>query len=191
VAVPAPGAVAPRPAECAGTSRMPRQVVEILISDWEIECCAPAPVLGATSSWRLEFIARPGPLSREDLWTVSHHDDGQVLLDRAGVEAAWNHHAAPAPSPGIHPLCGHLLGTVHGIVPETLTPVSGRVQRIRIVSEEFTWQPGAEGRALDRVPATTGLRDVRASPRWFHHGPIGPGIVDVGVLIDLALARRS
>lgn len=166
---------------------MPQQVIEIMIDDWEIECCAPPPEVGAEASWTLGFLAGPDELAHEATWTVRRHEDGTVTVERGTVRAAWSAEATPPP-PGEHPLLGHLSGTVHGggFVPETLAPVAGRVRRVRVVSREVAWDPDEE-RMLRDVPGTTVLRDVRQSPRWFRAGPSGPGRHDVGVLIDLAV----
>ncbi len=168
---------------------MPRQVIAIMISDWEIECCAPPPVIGAESTWRLEFTAAADELAHDDTWTVAHDHRGTAFLERDGIHAVWNDHLTPPPPPGIHTLRGLLHGTVHGTVPDTLTAVTGRVQRIRLVSHEIEWDPDGE-RTLRYGPGTRALRDVRESPRWFHEGPVGPGRQDTGILIDLAVPTR-
>jgi hypothetical protein len=168
---------------------MRRQVIAIMISDWEIECCAPPPVLGAESTWRLEFVAADDELAHDDIWTVTHVN-GTAFLERNGIHAVWNDYTAPTPPPGIRTLRGLLHGTVHGgIVPASLTPVIGRVQRVRLVSHELGWDPD-EQRTLRYVPETRILHDVRESPRWFHEGPVGPGRQNTGVLIDLAVPTR-
>jgi hypothetical protein len=165
---------------------MPRTVVEIMISAWEIECCAPPPVIGAESSWQLEFIAAADDRAREDIWTVTHHDDRSVLLDRDGFEAAWNRPAAAPPPPGIHTLRGYLNGTAHATVPRIVTAVTGRVQRVRVVSRQLERDP-QQKQSSRRVPGTLATRDVRESPSVFDSDPTDPRRDDIGVLIDLAL----
>ena len=169
---------------------MPRTIVEIMISAWEIECCVPPPVIGARTSWQLEFIAATDARAREHIWTVTHYDDHTVLLDRDGFEAAWNRHAAAPPPPGIHTLRGYLSGTAHGTVPRIVTPVTGRVQRVRIVSQELERDP-EQRLSLRRVPGTLATRDVRESTSSFDRDPTDPRRGDIGVLIDLALAGTA
>jgi hypothetical protein len=160
-------------------------VIEITVADWEIECCAPPPVVGGTTSWCLGF--RPDDLAPEDVWTVTHVDRA-VLLERDGIVAAWAVADATPPPPGIHRLRGRLTGTRHGgLLPEDLPEVTGRVERIRLVSYEYVADP-AEPRALTYVAESRALRDVRESPRWFNPGqPIGPGRMDTGLLLDVAV----
>ena len=169
---------------------LPDQVVEILIADWEIECCAPPPVVGAVATWSLEFVNASDELAHEAVWTVTRRPDGAVLLDRGGIHAAWNTSVAPPPRAGIHTLRGRLHGTVHGSVrstiPDSLPPVSGRVQRIRIVSHELvgdhTGQPSPRHTGVTRT-----LREVHESPRWFNPATTGPGPLNTGVLVDMAV----
>ena len=166
---------------------MPRTTVEIMIADWELECCAPPPVLGGHTQWKLEFIPTTEAPARDHLWTATHRPDGAVILDRDGIEAVWNAFDTPAPPAGIHTLHGYLAGTVHGgIVPDDLPPVSGHVQRIRMASYAYAPDP-VEARTFRTVPGSLELRDVRECPRWFSHDLPGPGRRDTGVLIELAL----
>lgn len=169
---------------------LPDQVVEILVADWEIECCAPPPVIGAVATWSLEFVSATDELAREDIWTVTHRDDGAVLLDRVGIHAAWNTSVAPPPRAGTHMLRGRLHGTVHGSVrgaiPDGLPPVSGRVQRIRIVSHQFVGDHSGHP-SPHHTSAARALREVRECPRWFNRETTAPGWVDTGVLIDMAV----
>lgn len=174
---------------------MRRHVIAVMISDWEIECCAPPPVLGAESTWRLEFLAdndetADNETGDQDIWTVTHDPRGTVFLERNDIHAMWNNYTTPPPPPGIHTLRGLLHGTAHGgTVPDSLAPVTGRVQRVRLVSCEFEWVPGEE-RALRSRPGTRTLHEVRESPRGFNEGPIGAGRQNTGVLIDLAVPAR-
>jgi hypothetical protein len=168
--------------------RMSPQTIEVSISDWEIECCAPPPVVGALSTWWLEFVVGDDALAHEDTWTVTHQDRA-VLLERNGIHAAWSDPVGPPP-PGAHRLRGSLTGTVHGgTIPEGLPAVTGRVERIRLVSHEIARDP-AEPRALHYVATSRSLRDVRESPRRFHLGPVGPGRQDTGLVVDLAVRPR-
>jgi len=169
---------------------MRRQVITFMIADWEIECCAPPPVLGAESTWKLEFIADDDEIAQEHIWTVTHDPRGVAFLDRDGFQAVWNDYRAPAPPPGIHTLRGVLHGTVHDdLVPDDLAAVTGRVQRIRLVSHEFEWDPH-EPRTLQICPGTRDLHDIRESPRGFSDGPSGPGRHDTDLLLDLAVPAR-
>jgi hypothetical protein len=166
---------------------MSPQIIEVSISDWEIECCAPPPVVGAASTWRLEFVTGDDGLAHEDVWTATH-EDRAVLLSRDGITAAWSTGAGSPPPPGVHRLRGLLIGTVHGgTLPDDLPAVTGRVERIRLVSHEIAPDPD-EPRALHYVVASRTLRDVRESPRWFHLGPVVPGRQDTGLVIDLAVS---
>lgn len=160
-----------------------------MISAREIECCAPPPVIGAESSWWLQFVAdHDDELAHDDIWTVTHDDDGSAFLERAGIHAVWDRCASPPPPSGVHRLRGLLHGTVHGngIVPDGLVAVTGRIQRVRLVSHELEQDPYGR-RTLRRRPDSRSLRDVRESPPRFDHGPVGPGRQDTGVLIDLAV----
>jgi hypothetical protein len=170
---------------------MPSTVIEVAISDWEIECCAPPPMIGGLSSWRLTFIPDGDELSREDIWTVTHRADGGVRLDRDGFEAACSTYCRPAPPAGIHTLRGRLDGTAHGgIVPDDLPAVVGRVERIQMMSYEYERDPD-EPRMVRFVPESLRLRDVRESPRWFNEGcGVGIGRRDKGLLLHLAVRRR-
>ena len=166
---------------------MPRTTVEIMVADWEIECCAPPPVLGGRSQWKLEFIPTSEQPAREHLWRATHHPGGGVVLDRDGIVAVWNCPETPAPSPGIHTLTGYLAGTVHGgVVPEDLAPVGGHVRRIRMASYVFA-PDEVEPRMFRTVPGSLELREVGECPRWFSHNLPGAGRRDTGVFIDLAL----
>jgi hypothetical protein len=177
---------------------MRRQVIAVMISDWEIECCAPPPVIGAESTWRLEFLAADetgnetddDETAHEHIWTVTHDPRGTAFLERNGIHAMWNSYTTPPPPPGIHTLRGLLHGTAHGgTVPDSLTPVTGRVQRVRLVSYEFEWDP-VEERTLRYREGTRILHDIRECPRGFNEGPVGPGRQNTGVLIDLAVPAR-
>jgi hypothetical protein len=168
---------------------MRRHVIAVMVADWEIECCAPPPVVGAESAWRLELAPADDEIAHEAVWTVTHDRRGTAFLERDGVHAVWNSCSAPAPPPGIHTLRGLLHGTVHGIVPDELPPVTGRVQRVRIASYEYEWDP-VEERTLRPRLGSRALRDVRESPRWFGGGGSDVGRQDSGVLIDLAVPAR-
>lgn len=102
--------------------------MRICVAEWEIGCCAPEPAIGAPTTWALQFAAagaEPDPLlDEEHEWAV---DPGGVL--RRGAVTA---HAAEAPAPGIALLRGRLWGTVHG-TPVEIPPVTGRVERIRLL----------------------------------------------------------
>jgi hypothetical protein len=42
----------PTPTSLAG-----RHLVEVFVADWEVECCAPPPVVGESTTWTLGFSA--------------------------------------------------------------------------------------------------------------------------------------
>lgn len=163
---PVPGAVAPRFVECAGFSPMSDPVIEIVVESWEIECCAPPPVVGEQATWWALFVpSTDHPFSAEHLWSVVPPQPAP-RLHRDGVVAAWGGgHTAPAPPPGEHRLRGHLSGAAH-VFPEDLPPVTGRVRRLRVLSHEFAADPGGTY-ALSPIPGSVAVRDVDASPRWF------------------------
>lgn len=166
---------------------MPDQVIEIVIADWEIECCAPPPVIGQRASWKLGFVpAEDDEFATEQSWMVLRHEDGGIRLRGDGIEATYNAYRVPPPEPGRHTLRGYLSGTAHA-TPDDLPPARGWVRRVRVVSRELEWEDERE-RVLRWVPGTARTRDVRESPRWFTRN-LGPGRVDAGVLMDLQLVQ--
>jgi hypothetical protein len=97
-----------------------RTVVEVFVSAWEIECCAPPPIVGELSSWRLEFVAAGGrypnaELDRDSTWLATRRPDGSIQLADGPVTALWAEHAGPAP--GRVALRGYLYGNAHGPAP--------------------------------------------------------------------------
>jgi hypothetical protein len=105
--------------------------VRVCVAEWEFGCCAPAPEIGAPTSWVLRHrVAGPEPdplLDEEHEWTVGR--DG--LLRRGGL-VALPAGAGAAPAPGTAVLRGCLWGTVH-VGPEECPPVTGRVERMRLL----------------------------------------------------------
>ena len=184
---------------------MREHVIEIVVDSWEIECCAPPPVVGEQSSWRPVFVpSEDHPLASEHRWTVVAHDPAP-RLHRDGVTAAWGGVRTEPPQPGEHCLHGFLYGAAH--LFEDLPPLAGRVRRIRVISDEREVDP-ENARALRPVPGSVRTRDVDASPRWFawpHRQPNepagtastagtnlrfaaaapGPGRYETGVVVDL------
>lgn len=140
-------------------------VIEVVVDSWEIECCAPPPVVGEQSSWRPLFIPSDDhPLAAERRWTVAPHAPAARLY-RAGVTAAWGNVPVAPPEPGEHVLRGFVYGAAH-VFPEDLPPLTGRVRRVRVISEEFAADPAA-GQTLRPVPDSLRTREVDASPRSF------------------------
>ncbi|MGH3696049.1 MAG: DUF6578 domain-containing protein [Pseudonocardiaceae bacterium] len=83
--------------------------------------------------------------------------------------------------------------TIHGIVPADFPRTTGRVNRLRLVTQHYaklaerSWQP---------VPGTVTLTDIQRSPRWFTDAPPAPladrtapqsRVFQTGVLLDLAV----
>ncbi|MDQ2706163.1 MAG: hypothetical protein M3Z25_00300 [Actinomycetota bacterium] len=173
----------------------PARVVEVSVDDWEIECCAPPPVVGQPTSWTLQFIAATASttpeLHRDSLWDVVERGSGSVLIDDA-VSAFWLPPNGPAPRPGRARLHGFLAGTVHGgLVPDEVPRITGVVRRIRVIARRFVLSGTGPGRMLEPVPGTLTLTDVARSPRWFatpaprtSDHPDNPPF-ETGVLLDL------
>lgn len=212
---PAPGAFVPWPSRLHGLMRMHRfteptptsraraDVIEIFVSGWEIECCAPPPVVGESGSWTLEFIhaARqfPNPeLDRDRNWLVAPWQSGQrqrslSQLTHGGVTAFWSEVNQAPPAPGTGSLRGYLSGTVHGIAPADFPSTTGIVHRIRLVTQHYT---RADGGDWVPVPGTITMSELQRSPRWFTDHPRQPPtdgtpwIVQTGVLLDVAVLRE-
>lgn len=137
-------------------------VIEVVVDSWEIECCAPPPVVGEQSSWRPLFIPSDDhPFAAEHRWTVVPHVPAARLY-RAGVTAAWGNAPVAPPEPGEHVLRGFVYGAAH-VFPEDLPPLTGRVRRVRVISEEFS----ADAQPLQRMPGSLRTHEVDASPRSF------------------------
>jgi len=139
----------------------------VVVSAWEIECCAPPPVVGERTSWRLalEPVAKPdlesldrvpGPVTRL-LWQVAPWPvggDGRALY-RNGAAAYW--YEPNDPKAGQLPLGrqmvrGVLFGTRHsGFVHDLFPTVSATVSRIQVISCEFRQQE----RAATPIPGST------------------------------------
>ena len=158
---------------------------------WQIDCCGGRFALGSKVSWTLAFspyddqLGWPDPMVIEleppFAWSVP--DDpatGQCVTVAPGIEAAI---LGPALD-GQERLRGMLIEEHHGGVPPSLTAVTGAVDRIQVVSQEFrrerdvTWIP---------VAGTVRLRDVDRVPDEFcWEPPAGDRQPhEIGVLVDL------
>lgn len=173
---------------------MNERVVEVRVSEWEYGCCLPPPVIGDESSWHLTFVPDLEPAS-EHLWTVVH--DGPrtsplVRLDGgSGLLARWYSESVPPPAPGIHTLRGGLYATAHaGAGLEDPYEVTGRIRRIRVVSEEMRRERGRHGDHLAPVPGSMELTDVGEGPELFA-STTGPGRAETGLVLDLQLPQRA
>jgi hypothetical protein len=91
-----------------------------------------------------------------------------------------------------------LVADAHGLVPESVTPVRGRVVQVEVVDQAYRrtgW------RAYESIPGDYSLRSVQRSPRWFDHGWVpdaddpGDGPTDdrqeSGVLVRLEVDATS
>jgi hypothetical protein len=142
-------------------------VVEFVVDSWEIECCAPPPVVGEWSSYHVLFHPSDDhPFATERCWSVVP-DGPTPRLIRLGVTAAYasGDGRGEIPAPGEQRLRGQLSGTVH-VFPPDLPPLAGTVRRVRVVSEEFVLAPDGPPR-LRRVPGSLRCRETDRSPRWF------------------------
>lgn len=165
--------------------------VRVCVADWEIECCAPPPVIGEVTEWMLEFAAAPEPpdplLDEEQLWSVSV-EDRVVRLDRGPVVAYWSFGAPDPPRSGPVRLTGRLHGTVHGgISPDGFPACRARVDRIRLLSQEYR---EIRARYWEAVPGTITAVDVDESPKWFGNDVTVAGPSPFGLLLDLAVDPR-
>jgi hypothetical protein len=163
--------------------------VELFVASWEIECCAPPPAVGESTTWRLGFsVGDDGSAPAHDrIWSVTRHETWTALSD-GPVVASWIG-TDPPPPPGIHRLRGTLFGTNHGgsSSPDDVPQTAGTVRRIRLTSEVFRIDAD---RTLRPVPGTLELTECHRSPRWFSDGerPIEPGLdarMQTGVLIEV------
>ncbi len=163
---------------------MTAQRVRICVAEWEIACCAPEPVIGGPTTWALEFAAagaEPDPLlDEEHEWAV---DPGGVLRRGAVTARAWGD---DAPAPGIVLLRGRLWGTVHR-TPVEIPPVTGRVERIRLLRRgRYRTAGGVE------VPGPATAQDVAEYER---EDPAPGGVADggdlFGLLLDVAVRPGS
>lgn len=160
--------------------------VEIVVAGWEIECCAPPPVVGEPTSWMLEFQPGDADLDHEFAWDATRWDERVTCLRRGPVTAYWAFGAGSPPAPGTAVLRGRLCGTVHGgISPDGFPACRGRVDRVRVLSQRYR---EVTERTWEGVPGTVAAVDVAQSPRWFHGGPLdGTTSVPFGVLVDVRI----
>lgn len=133
--------------------KFPPADLAVVVSAWEIECCAPPPVVGERTSWRLalEPVATvdlesadriPGSVTRllwqAEPWPVG--GDGRALY-RNGVAAYFYEPTDPKAVQlplGRHMVRAVLFGTRHGASVHDLFPtVSATVSRIQVISCEF------------------------------------------------------
>jgi hypothetical protein len=166
--------------------------VQVFVSSWEIECCAPPPVIGEQTTWTLQFVSASGPYAMPDLqteraWQVAQRGD-RTFLTNGPINVFWSDFDGAPPTPGRAMLRGHVYGNAHAQSAE-IPAVTGIVQRIRIASQVFA--PHGE-RELRAVPGTLTLTDVNRSPRWFSNGerPLTDRVEQahqIGVLLDLAV----
>lgn len=159
--------------------------VELFVSGWEIECCAPPPVIGASTTWTLQHVAATDPFPMHELDRVrTWRAESTRLVD--GPIVVMPSHDGPPLQPGWHELRGHLSGTRHGPMPEEFPETTGTVQRVRVVSLRRTL---GEPRTWHAVPGTLTMTDVRESPRWFtsDRGAKTDHTSQEGVLLDIAV----
>lgn len=152
-------------------SRAGLDLVRVFAASWEIECCAPPPVVGEDASWWLTFF-RAGldpfePADDEADWMLVDRGGSGFAITRGDVAALWSDANGPPPAPGPVHLSGHLSGSVHGPVPDDLPPVGGVVQRVWVVSQDEELRDMGVQRTIVPVPGTTVLTEVSASPRGF------------------------
>jgi hypothetical protein len=174
------------------TSLSGRVALELFVESWEIECCAPPPVVGDPTTWKLGFSPtrdEHGPGDHERHWIVARREGWTALTD-GPVTAYWSDGAPPPPGPGVRRLRGTLFGTRHGgISPDDAPSTTGTVQRVRLASQVYRLD---DQRTLRPVPGTLELADRQAGPRGFRvfDRIAAPGDVarmETGVLIDVTL----
>lgn len=181
----------------------------VVISSWEIECCAPPPVVGEFTTWRLIFepVATPDPRSWDRVpgsvsalqWQVEpwstdgeSTDGDRRALYRNGVAAFYRPldstaDLTNAPLLGRHLLRGEVSGTKHGgFVDDGFPTVTARVSRIQVISVEFR----VHGQNLTQAPGSTRLTEVQQSPKWFTHRPSRLAIDDASKPGRHARGRR-
>jgi hypothetical protein len=178
----------PTPTSLAG-----RHLVEVFVAGWEVECCAPPPVVGESTTWTLGFSATTDEcpscgLDRDRTWQVVRHETWTAVAD-GPVVACWNDRCGRPPGPGRHALRGYLVGSVHGLGPDDVPPTTGTVQRVRLATEVFRLD---DERTLRPVAGTLELVDVARSPRSFSTGDrrIEPGVdlpMQTGVLVEVSV----
>lgn len=158
----------------------------VFIPSWEIECCAPPPVVGESTRWSLIFetVATPDRQSLDRVpgsvtelqWQVESWspDDDIRALYRNGFAAYYRPTDDVSVDPltalplGRHLVRGTVSGTKHGgFVNDSFPTVSATVNRIQVVSGEFR----LHDREATPISGSTGLKDVQQSPKWFTHHP--------------------
>lgn len=90
-----------------------------------------------------------------------------------------------APEPGEHRLRGRLQGTVHGgISPHGFPPCAGRVDRIRLLTQQYVEY---QDRHFRGVPGTVTTTDLAACPTAFPAGLTDGAYRPFGVLLDVSV----
>lgn len=89
----------PSPASFAGRAR-----VDLVISSWEIECCAPPPVVGQDTTWALQFASASANNSGLPAWVPEREWEiadlpgvGPVVSDGV-ITAEWAAEEPPPPA---------------------------------------------------------------------------------------------
>lgn len=152
----------PTPASFTARTR-----IDLAIAGWEIECCAPPPVVGQDTTWALKFCPPNSTSSDIPAWMPERDWEltelagvGPVVSDGV-ITASWVGED-PVPPLGRVRTGGCLWGTVH-TASATLPRYTGRVQQIRVVSHRYI----SDEHGFRAVPGTLTLTDVTESPRWF------------------------
>ena len=170
----------------------------VSVAAWEIECCAPPPVVGEPTEWRLQFnlIDEPAkywlPSAVTNLtWSVEpwpDPDGPHRRLTRGGIIAllAADDGGPPLPEPGRHLLCGTLSGTRHGGGDEDgFSMTTAVVERLDVISARYV----NDGDGYRGPQAGSGrLEPTARSPRWFARDDDvrgGGRRMDVGLLMRL------
>jgi Family of unknown function (DUF6578) len=170
-------------------------VVSVLVSGWEIECCAPQPTVGEMGQWRLSFIpaekSRDPALDGEHEWLSAPWPDpvspSASCLSDGSIRVHWGSPTATSIPQRIR-LRGHVFGTKHGGTEwDDFPSTTALVTRVQLVTSEFAKQE--QNSYFSVVRGTTTLVDVDRSPKWFPGMLIpdefGRRISTHGVLIDL------
>lgn len=178
--------------------------VIVSIASWEIECCAPPPIVGQMTSWSLQLFPLVGsdshwlpPAVTALEWQVEawpDPDGPHRLLSRGGIIAllAADQSSPPTselPEPGHRRVRGVLQAGKHGgrgEVWDTFPCSTALVGSVRIITVT-DWDTDASG---TRSPADGAyeLTSVRKSPVHFAHTPPsknGKRSAQTGLLVRL------
>ncbi|MFH8367427.1 DUF6578 domain-containing protein [Streptomyces sp. NPDC018031] len=127
--------------------------------------------------WQMECCGKPFSVGEEVSWQVVPLDPA----DRSG----------PVPAGSV---AGPLYAQAgHPVWPGRPEPLTGRVSRIRVVTQGFE-APGPEDRTFRPVPGDFSLRQVDTCPKWFRRDVDGDGRRpsggrrrdETGVLVEIA-----